>query len=295
MGYKALLLLEKILMALPKRVRKGFFISLGALAYAIAPKYRKIVAVNLDFVFEGKIDEKTKKEITRYSFKNLMLNMMHLMELRHMSIEEFKERVKPKNLHIVQKELEKNRPVVYISAHYGAWEFGAAAVGVYAQPMTAVYKHLKNREYEEWLLSARGRFGNKSIDKTNVLKKLIKVMRNKEAVGILIDTNINKKEGVAVQFFGKTIHQTPTPAFLHRKFDAAIVPVTIITNDEEHYEVVFFDPIETPKSEDEKQDILTSTQAQAKWLENLIRKEPKFWFWLHRRFKDDYPQLYAEI
>jgi len=282
-------------MALPQSVRRGFFSFLALVGYYTLPKYRKIVHTNLTFLFGDTMDAAQKDAITRYSFKNLMFNMMHLMELRHMSKEEFKKRVKVKNFDIVQKALDEGKPIVYITAHYSAWELGGAALSVFAAPVTAVYKHLKNREYEEWLLAARGRFGNKSVEKSNVLKKLIKVVKKREAIGILIDTNINKKDGLPVKFFDKTIHQTPVPAFLARKFDALIVPVIIRTDDDTHYELIFFDPIQTPKTEDESADIAVSTQLQATWLEEVIRNEPKFWFWLHRRFKDDYPELYKDL
>ncbi len=295
MGYKALLILEKILMALPKRARRAFFTFLAWLAYHLSPKYRKIVHINLDFAFERSMSEEQKDAIARYSFKNLFFNFMHLMEMKRMSKEEFKQKVKVKNFEVVQKALDAERPIVHITPHYSAWELAGASLAVYARPAALVYKHLKNREYEEWLLEARGHFGNTSIEKTNVLKKLIKIMRQKGSIGILIDTNINKKDGLEVTFMGKSIHQTPVPAFLARKFDAALIPAVIRTDDDEHYEVVFYDEIEVQKSDDEKADIQKATQAQADWLTEVISKEPKFWFWLHRRFKDDHPEIYKDI
>ena len=295
MGYKALLFLEKILMALPESVRRGFFSFLALMGYYTLPKYRKIVHTNLTFLFGKSMDDTQKDAITRYSFKNLMFNIMYLMELRHMSKEAFKKKVSVKNFETVQKALNEKKPIIYITSHYSAWELAGSTLSVYAEPVTAVYKHLKNRQYEEWLLSSREHFGNRSVEKSNVLKKLIKVVKKKEAIGILIDTNINKKDGIPVKFFNKTIHQTPVPAYLSRKFDAVIIPAVIRTDDDIHYELTFYDPIQTPKTEDESADIAASTQMQATWLEEVIRKEPKFWFWLHRRFKNDYPEIYKEI
>jgi len=294
MGYKALLILEKILMALPKNFRKGFFNFLAFIGYVFSSKYRKIVKINLKFLFGNKISEDEIKEITKYSFKNLLYNFMHLMEMKRMTKEDFKQKVKVKNFHYVQDAIDKNIPIIHITPHYSSWELAGASLAVYAKPATLVYKHLKNREYEEWLLNARSHFGNKNIEKTNVLKKLIKLVKNKDSIGILIDTNINKKDGVEVKFFDKTIHQTPLPAFLSRKFDAIIIPAVIRSDDDEHYEVIFYEPIKAKKTDDDKADIQEATQAQATWLENVLKKEPKFWFWLHRRFKDDYPEIYKK-
>jgi len=91
---------------------------------------------------------------------------------------------------------------------------------------------------------------------------------------------------------GKSLRQTYTPAYMARKFNAAVIPVSIRTDDEENYTLMLFDEIPVEKTEDEKADILKATQLQADWLSELITKEPKFWFWLHRRFKGDHPEIY---
>ena len=57
---------------------------------------------------------------------------------------------------------------------------------------------------------------------------------------------------------------------------------------------MLFDEIPVEKTENQEQDILKATQLQADWLTEIITKEPKFWFWLHRRWKGDNPEIYAK-
>jgi len=294
MGYKLLLLLEKILMFLPQKSRKSFFSFLGWIAYKTSKRYRKVVEQNLNFAFDGKMSKKEIDEIARYSFKNLLYNFQHLMELRSMDKEHLKSKVKVINLDIIDKIHAEGRSIIYITPHYSSWEFTGVAGGIYfGDTILAVYKRMKNRVYEEWLLDARARFGNINLEKENVLKPLVRHIKNGTgAPGILIDTNINPKDGLIVNFMGKTIRQTSTPAFLARKFNAAIVPVATRTDDDENYTLMVFDEIVVEKSDDAKADILKSTQLQADWLTELITKEPKFWFWLHRRWKNDHPEIY---
>jgi len=290
--YKLFLLLEKFLMLLPKGCRKRIFISLGMLGYYISSKYRAVSFKNLDFAFDGKLDEKEKTEITKYAFKNLALNFLYAMELRHMSKEDLEKKITIENLEAVERVHKEGRAVIYVTTHYSSWELGGASIGAFIEPIIAVYKKMKNREYEEWLLSARGRFGNISMEKSSVVKALVKNLKNGLGCGILIDTNINKKEGVMVNFMGKPVRQTSTPAFLARKFNGAIIPVTIRTDDEDNYTLMLFDEIKVPKTDDVESDILIATQLQADWLTKLITDEPKFWFWLHRRWKNDHPEIY---
>ncbi|MDA7818167.1 lipid A biosynthesis lauroyl acyltransferase [Sulfurimonas sp.] len=294
MGFKLFLLLEKFLMILPKKLRKSFFLSLGSLAYYASSRYRNISFVNLEFAFDGKMSEQEKIEITKYSFKNLLLNFLHLMEIRHMRMDELKSKVTVQNIEAVKKAHEEGRPVIYVTPHYSAWELGATSVAAFIEPITAVFKTMKNKQYQEWVLESRSTFGNKNLDKSNVIKPLIKLMKKGEGCGIVIDTGINQREGVEVTFLGKKIRQTSTPAYLARKYNAAIVPITIRTDDEENYTLMLFDEIIVNKSEDESADIQEATQLQADWLSELITKEPKFWFWVHRRFKGEYPEIYKK-
>jgi len=292
MGFKLFLLLEKILMILPKGLRKSFFSMLGTLAYYVSSRYRNIAYKNLDFAFDGKMSEKEKDEITRYSFKNLLFNFLHLMEIKHMSKDELKSKITIQNIEAVKQAHEEGRPVIYVTPHYSAWELGGSAIGAFIEPITAVFKSMKNKQYQKWLLESRAKFGNKSLEKSNVIKPLIKLMKKGEGCGIVIDTGINPREGLEIEFLGKKIRQTSTPAYLARKYNAAIIPITIRTDDEENYTLVLYDEIRVEKTDDEKADILQATQLQADWLSKLITDEPKFWFWVHRRFKSEYPEIY---
>jgi KDO2-lipid IV(A) lauroyltransferase len=281
-------------MKLPHKTRKSFFIFLATIARKLSKKTRKTVKTNLDFAFDKKMSQEEIDSITNYSFKNLLLNFLHLMEIRQMSREELSSKVTIKNLDIVEKIHAQERAIIYITTHYSSWELGGATIGALIEPLGAVYKKMKNKEYESWVLESRAHFGNVNLEKTNVMKKLIKLVKEKKAIGMLIDTKIPSKDGIMVEFLGKNISQTSAPAFLARKYDAAIVPVAMRTDDEENYTLMIFDEIKVPHTDNVKEDIAKATQLQATWLSNLITKEPKFWFWLHRRFKGEYPEIYKD-
>ncbi|WP_418640642.1 lipid A biosynthesis lauroyl acyltransferase [Sulfurimonas sp. ST-27] len=293
MGYNFLLVIEHILMLVPHKARKAFFTFLAFIGYKSAKKYRRIVRQNLNYAFDNSMSDEEIDTITRYSFKNLLYNFLHLMEMRHLSKEEIAKRITVINKKEIERIHKEDRAVIYVTPHYCAWELGAAGLALHVEPIAPVYKKLKNRIYEKWLLDARARFGNTNLEKTNVVKPLIRLIKQGKASGILIDTNINEKEGVMVEFMGKPLRMTATPAYLARKFNAAIVPVHIRTDDEENYTIIIADEIKVDKTENEKEDIQKATQLQADWLTSIIKKEPKFWFWLHRRWKNDKPEIYT--
>ena len=281
-------------MILPKTLRKAFFSALASIAYYASSRARRTVRQNLTFAFDGKMSDKEIDEITRYSFKNLLFNFLHLMELRHMSKDELSKKITVQNREAVDRVHAQGRAVIYVTTHYSSWELGGASIGAFIEPLAAVYKKMQDPTFEAWLLESRASFGNINLEKTKVIKPLIKIIRKGMASGLLIDTNISSKEGLMVEFMGKSIRQTSTPAYLARKFNAAIIPVTIRTDDEENYTLMVFDEIEVQKTDDESADIAKATQLQADWLTQLITNEPKFWFWLHRRWKNDHPEIYQK-
>jgi KDO2-lipid IV(A) lauroyltransferase len=88
------------------------------------------------------------------------------------------------------------------------------------------------------------------------------------------------------------VTQTSAPAFLARKFNAAVIPVFIHTDDEKHYTVRFEPEVPVEQTEDAAADIQKATQLQSDVMEKVVREEPKFWFWCHRRWKTKHPEIY---
>jgi KDO2-lipid IV(A) lauroyltransferase len=291
-GFYTFLIFEKLLMMLPRKVRKGFFISLGYFAYLISRRYKKVVRDNLVFIYGDKADEKFIKEVTKYSFKTLLLNFLYTMEGRYYTIDEMAKRVKFENEEVVRRVQKEGRPIVFVTSHYGAWELGGTMLSALIEPVMIVYKNMNNKYFQDYLLSSRKKWRMKYVERKGATRAILKQLRSGGAIALLIDTNVNKKDSINVEFLGKPTGQIKTTAYFARKFDAAIIPTLIHTKDDENYTIKFYDEIVPPKTDDEEKDLKVSVQMQTDWLSKEILKEPKPWFWLHRRWKNDYPQIY---
>jgi len=291
-GFYTFLIFEKLLMMLPRKVRKGFFISLGYFAYLISRRYKKVVRDNLVFIYGDKADEKFIKEVTKYSFKTLLLNFLYTMEGRYYTIDEMAKRVKFENEEVVRRVQKEGRPIVFVTSHYGAWELGGTMLSALIEPVMIVYKNMNNKYFQNYLLSSRKKWRMKYVERKGATRAILKQLRSGGAIALLIDTNVNKKDSINVEFLGKPTGQIKTTAYFARKFNAAIIPLLIHTKDDENYTIKFYDEIVPPKTDDEEKDLKVSVQMQTDWLSKEILKEPKPWFWLHRRWKNDYPQIY---
>lgn len=291
-GFYAFLALEKFLMFLPKKVRRSFFEGLGYFAYKISKRYNKVIRQNLQFIYGKDIDEEFIQKIAKNSFKQLLLNFLHTMEIRYYSIEELSKKIRFENDEVLKKVQDEGRPIIFVTSHYGSWEFAGAMLSALREPIMIVYKKMKNKHFENYLLSSRSKSRMKYIERSGATRGILKQLRSGSAIALLIDTNVNKREAITVDFLGKPTSQIKTTAYFARKFDAALIPALIHTDDNENYTIKFYEEIVPPKTDNEEEDIRVSTQMQTDWLSAEILKAPEPWFWLHRRFKDDYPEVY---
>ena len=281
-----------ILYLFPSRWRRAFFISLSQLAYTVDAKHKRVIAQNLDFAFDGRLETSEVEAIGRYCYRNAALAFSQVIENRTLGLERLKEQVAFANRDIVDKALDQKRPIIFVTAHYGNWEIAGAAISNFLTPITVIYRKLNNPHFDRYLYESRKSIGIETVEKSGAARALAKLLKSGGAVTLLTDQNTSKRDGVAVEFFGKPVHQTSTPAFLARKYDALIIPLYTTTEDGEHYLVTFGEPIEVAKSDDAAADILEATQQQAARHEEAIAKHPKYWFWCHRRWKTDYPEVY---
>lgn len=291
-GFYLFIAFEKFLMFLPKKVRRSFFIGLGTFAYHASKRYRKVVRDNLLFIYADKADEAFIERVTRYQFKLLMLNFLQTIESRYYSVEEMAKKVTFENDAVIKKAQAEGRPIIFVTSHYGAWELGGNMLSALYEPILIVYKKMKNPYFENYLLSSRAKWKMSYAERHGAMRAILKTLRAKKATAILIDTNVKKDESIKVDFLGHSVSQIKTTAYFARKLNAALIPSLIHTDDDENYTIKFYDEIVPPKTEDEAEDIRVSTQMQTEWLSQEILKKPEPWFWLHRRFKDDYPEIY---
>ena len=217
---------------MPKFLRRAFFRFIAACGYLFAKKTNGIIKTNLDFVFGNTLSDLEIKEIQKYSYFNMILWVQSLIENLDVTDEELRKTVQIENLHIIENLKKEGKPLIFISAHYGNIEMLSHYINRFVIPVYQVARESNFKEIDEFIIKARETSGSKIIFKTGALKKLVKAMMKKEAVSLLIDQNINSKDGEEVEFLGKKAYQTSSSANLARKFDAYIVPLAIFNQED---------------------------------------------------------------
>jgi KDO2-lipid IV(A) lauroyltransferase len=292
--YNLFLGLVFILRIMPRSFRRLFFKFIAYMGYLFAKKTNKIIETNLKFVFNNTLSQREIKEIQKYSYFNMVLWAQSLIENLDVTDEELKKTVQIENSHIIENLKKENKPLIFISAHYGNIEMLSHYINRFFISVSQVARESNFKEIDEFIIKARETTGSKIIFRSGALKKLVKVMMNKEAVSLIIDQNINSREGEEVDFLGKKAYQTSSSAMLARKFDAYIIPIAIFNQDDYKYKIKVYEPIIPIKTEDEKEDLKKISQLEANAISAIIYEDKKQWFWPHKRFKSHYKEIYEK-
>ena len=94
-------------------------------------------------------------------------------------------------------------------------------------------------------------------------------------------------EGVFVDFFGRPACTTTGIARVALHTDAAVVPGYAYWDENlRKYRLRFEPPVELVRTGNTERDVLENTQRFAKVIEEIIRKHPEQWVWIHARWKN---------
>lgn len=282
---------------LPQKLMNSFFKTLAKFIYLTSKKHHQIINANLDLAFDKGLPQKEKDSIGIHTFYNLLQTTIGLMRRETYSKEDILKDVTFENEVIVHEALEKEKKIIFITAHYGNWELVPPLLTTHFHlDLSIIGRKLDSKMMDTVLVSNRERFNVKMIYRKNAIKNAVKAIRNGNALGLLIDQHLGEKQGgIAINFFGNKAYQSPAASTLARTLGATIIPVFISTEDHMRYTLTFYPALPVLKTEHKEQDILQMTQVQSDIKEKVIRKKPDEWFWVHKRWKGFYPEIYQRI
>jgi KDO2-lipid IV(A) lauroyltransferase len=185
----------------------------------------------------------------------------------------------------LQNARAAGRGVVSPSGHLGNWEIQAAASVPRVGNVAMIARPLDNPALDRRLNELRTSTGNTVIYKQKALAQVIQTIRSGGIVAILIDQNMQAKDGIFVRFFGRPACTTTVAAALALKTGCAIVPVRCLLQKNGRYRMVYGPPVDWPRSGRKDEDVAALTQHLTSIIEGWVRETPEQWLWLHRRWK----------
>jgi Kdo2-lipid IVA lauroyltransferase/acyltransferase len=282
--YAAVWAILKGLGVLPRPLARSFASGMMRIFYALLPRLRKTAEVNLRIAFPEWNDSRRKKVI-RGMLRNLGWMAAEFVRLPKYTKENIEEIVVLDGHENFLGGQRRGKGVLYLTGHIGAWELSSFAHALYGFPLHYMARRIDNPRIDALVNSYRCLPGNRPIFKNESARVMLKVLKEAGTVGILADQNTMPGEAVFVDFFGKQASTTTGIARVALHTDAAVVPGYAVWDDSlAKYRLRFEPPVELIRTGDMERDVVQNTQKFTKVIEDIIRKYPDQWVWVHGRW-----------
>ncbi len=256
------------------------------LMYYVVGYRKKVVYDNIGKAFP----EYEKSEIRRISkrfFRHLSDLILEQAVFHFYSESKAMRIMTYKNPELLNELYGKGKQVMAVLGHYGNWEYLASLGLTIDYPVVAIYKPLRNRHFDKMVQKNRKAFGVIPVSMEKIARKLIEYRKNDTPV-LTLFLGDQRPMYHQIQYWTKFMGRD-TPMFLGteklaRKLDAAVVFLKIRKLKRGRYEMETELICENPQS----LKPFEITNRHVNILEDLIREEPAYWLWSHRRWKHSY-------
>lgn len=279
---RGLVLFPMSLLPLGPARRLGSF--LGGVAHALSGKSRERTREHLRIAFQKEKGESFVRITSRDVFRNLGRVGAESLVLDRLGPAWI-----PRLVSAVEGEqhLELLRGpgpgAIVLTPHFGQFELLAAWFYGQADGVV-VERRSRGSAFAEYIRERRARLGIVAVDQSESPRKLLRLLADGKSVGLLPDQDIDRLPGIFVPFFGRDAYTTTAPASLARAAGSPLIPACARW-DGTGYRVIIDDPIFVSKTADREADVLAGTLAWSRAIEEIIRRDPAQWAWMHQRWK----------
>jgi len=238
------------------------------------------MAQHLAIAFPEK-SQAERDQLERRCWRHLGMSAFELLHVRGRKSEEASSHVEVEGFEEVEAARAAGKAVVILTGHCGNWELISTTNQSHGLGLAAMAREIVEADLQEFAVSFRSHLGSETIVRggSKSSRQLLRVVRNKGALGLLIDQDIAEAESVFVPFFGK-MAWTPTAATdLALRLGAAVLPTFAERRDDGSHLVKFYPALDLP------QDVTEATAIMTAAIEAQIRRFPEQWVWMHRRWR----------
>lgn len=254
---------------------------LGDLLWWALPRRRAVALGNLRRSFGEERSAGDIRRLGRRSFQHVGMNLVEICRYFLRPTDVMLSRVRIQGREHFQTAAAQGRGVLILTAHYGNWELLAAAHGLTGLPLSIVTRPLDHPLLDDLAARFRRRSGAELIVKRPAVREVLSALRRQRMVGILLDQNATRAEGVFVPFFGSPASTSKGLALLALRTGAPVVPV-FLRREPDGRHCMEVDAALPPPPDGE---VTTYTTTFNRVLEAAIRRAPEQWLWMHDRWR----------
>jgi Kdo2-lipid IVA lauroyltransferase/acyltransferase len=282
-GYYIFYGLNWIITLLPLRILYIFSDILFLLLYYFPSYRKKVVTENL----RNSFPEKSAKEIAfigRKFYRHLADLFIETLKLTHLTNKELTKRFTIKNPELLETLYNSGRDLVVVHSHYNNWEWLICLPLYTKYKCISIFKPVRNRLFNSLMNNYRSRNNMGLTPMNHVVREIIENRKRqiRTLYGFIADQTPAKAE---IRYYTSFLNQD-TPVFLGiekiaAKYDMAVVFFNVQKIRRGYYNLTVELLFERTNGLPEYK----VTETHVRRLEEVIRENPEYWIWSHRRWK----------
>ena len=270
---------------IPLRLHEPIANTLGWLGFHLSGKHRRVMLEHLKIAFEREYSEGERAKIALRSYQNMAKSSLEFFCLPRLSDEDVLRIMTVEGEEHLRDAAEAGKGSVIVSAHFGNWEILGARLAAMGYKLTAVGRDQSDILINDIIKRLRGGRGTVTIPRgAPVYEQFMTCLRNNELIGLVADQSAGSK-GIFVDFFGRPASTFKGPGLFAIKSGSPIIPIFAVRRGYNKHHAVICPPVTIELTGDENQDIYLYAKAFTKVIEDMIRRYPDHWLWVHKRWK----------
>lgn len=284
--YGALIALKSVFLFLPYAWGFSFGGTVGKFCFVVLKKERQRTLTHLKAAFGSEKSDAELQAIAKGVFEHYGKTLAEWALIEKL-IHRLDYYVRSEGLQHYDETLAKGKGGVIVLAHFGNWELGGGYTSLKGYPATAIARKLYYNLYNDLLMWLRHKFKVHVIYRDESPRHILAALKKNRFVGIAADQDVDRVDGVFVEFFGKPAYTPSAPARLAMTTGAALIPAFIVREGRNgmFHRVIVEKPIELTDTGNKDEDLRVNTQKWVDIQEAYIRRYPEQWVWNHRRWK----------
>ena len=270
---------------LPAPLALGLGRRFGDLTAMALPRRRRVVLRNLALAFPDLPDD-GRRRLARRSWQHLGMTVVEMARVLARPLQATLDEMTIEGQEHIQRAMTESGRALMLTAHLGNWEYLSAAHGLVDYPLAIVVRPLDAPALQALADTMRRKTGVEIIDKRGALRPVLEALRKGRLIGILLDQNAARREGVFVPFFGRMASTSRSIALLALRTRTPILPVFTRREGPGRHRVVVEPPVLMPDPMNDLEAAVVELTARCTAvIERVVRQTPEQWLWVHDRWR----------
>ncbi|MFH2037492.1 MAG: hypothetical protein ABIJ45_13905 [Candidatus Zixiibacteriota bacterium] len=239
---------------------------------------------SLQMVYGDTLTKNEKIDIVCNFFVNSGKNLIDVLRFKKYYKKQIADLVTIEGREHFDQAYRRGKGIIAITGHIGNFELLAVWFANNGYNCAAIGREMYDRRLDRMLVDNRESMGIVNIDTKDSPKKVLKVLKDGYALGVLIDTDSKRVKSEFIPAFG---HLSRTPvgqSILGLKTGAAFIPMACV-RDGNGYKIIIRPEIIPETSGNFDKDVYNITQRCTEALDKIITEYKDQWIWIHNRWR----------